>query len=164
MPQLQLLLQHIYIKMQTVSSLFGGKCADLLKQDEWILSIRNWSLFIQSTWSLCPSVGSWSIRCVPIAQTEVHSLRDLPSDLSCILATFLRTYWLTWCFMLRIEVIMANTERTRSIALQSLAAAARGSPSTQSNPISIQQLVFKCSSEAGCHGHPPSSSSLQTDL
>jgi hypothetical protein len=36
MPQLQLLLQHIYIKMQTVSSLFGGKCADLLKQDERI--------------------------------------------------------------------------------------------------------------------------------
>jgi len=51
--------------------------------------------------------------------------------------------------MLRIEVIMANTERTRSIALQSLAAAAWGSPSTQSNPVSIQQLVFKCSSEAG---------------
>jgi hypothetical protein len=41
MPELQHLLQHIYIKMPTVSSLFGGKCAGLLKQDEQILSIRN---------------------------------------------------------------------------------------------------------------------------
>jgi len=53
--------------------------------------------------------------------------------------------------MLRIEVIMANKERTRSILLQSLAgaAAAGDSPPTQSNPVSIQQLVFKCSSEGG---------------
>jgi hypothetical protein len=82
---------------------------------------------------------------------------------------FLRTYWLTWCCMLRIEVIMANKERTRPIPLQSLAAAAGDSPSTQSNPISIQQLVFKCSSEAGLPQSfpilvPPSSSSLHTDL
>jgi hypothetical protein len=82
---------------------------------------------------------------------------------------FLRTYWLTWCCMLRIEVIMANKERTRSIPLQSLAAAAGDSPSTQLNPFSIQQLVFKCSSEVDLPRPspifvPPSLSSLQTDL